>query len=427
MRIAIWHNLPSGGGKRALHQQVKGLLARGHLVAAWCPTTAAVDYLSLRQLIPEHVRPLAWEEVPRRIEWGNISAGAIAGAARKLSRKWRSFDTLGRHGRTCAREIDDGGFDVLLAHPCAVMSAPYIGRYATLPRVLYLQEPNRALYEAVPVLPWKAPPPFRAGSNPVRHLCERAEDQLRIHYLRVQAREEHDNAAAFDSILVNSYFSRESTLRAYGLDATVCYLGVDTSLFRPVATVGKGAYVITVGSVNPLKNTMFLLRALRSLKRDRPALVCVANGFDPDYRDEVIRYAHDHGISIDIRVNVPDRELVELYNGALFAVYAPRLEPFGYVTLEANACRIPVVAAAEGGVRETIVDQENGLLVAPDPESMAAGIGRLVSDGRLRDVMGKQGLAEVERRWTLTQATVRLERCLLDTATGKAPGTVAHG
>ena len=49
--------------------------------------------------------------------------------------------------------------------------------------------------------------------------------------LRVLARDEQLNASAFDLILVNSYFSRETLLRVYGLDSTVCYLGVDTQLF----------------------------------------------------------------------------------------------------------------------------------------------------------------------------------------------------
>jgi len=30
LKIAVWHNLPSGGGKRALYQHVKGLVDRGH-------------------------------------------------------------------------------------------------------------------------------------------------------------------------------------------------------------------------------------------------------------------------------------------------------------------------------------------------------------------------------------------------------------
>ena len=32
MKIAIWHNLPSGGGKRALYNHIKALKENGHYV-----------------------------------------------------------------------------------------------------------------------------------------------------------------------------------------------------------------------------------------------------------------------------------------------------------------------------------------------------------------------------------------------------------
>ena len=58
MKIAVWHNLPSGGAKRALYDQVRGLVARGHTVEAWSPPTADSQFLPLVELIPEHQLPL---------------------------------------------------------------------------------------------------------------------------------------------------------------------------------------------------------------------------------------------------------------------------------------------------------------------------------------------------------------------------------
>src|SRR5216683_3299275 len=60
VKIAVWHNLPSGGGKRALYYHVRGLVERGHTVESWCPPTADVSYLPLRELIPEHTKPFDW-------------------------------------------------------------------------------------------------------------------------------------------------------------------------------------------------------------------------------------------------------------------------------------------------------------------------------------------------------------------------------
>ena len=66
-------------------------------------------------------------------------------------------------------------------------------------------------------------------------------------------------------------------------------------------------------------------------------------------------------------------------------IYMPHNEPFGFAPLEANACGTPVVALAEGGVKETVVTGVNGTLVSDeDPRTVAAAI----ANGRLyrRDV-----------------------------------------
>ncbi len=72
MRIAIWHNLPSGGGKRALHNQIRGFLKQGHKVESWCPPTADQAYLPLGELIPEHVVPLSWVPSENENLWNRL-------------------------------------------------------------------------------------------------------------------------------------------------------------------------------------------------------------------------------------------------------------------------------------------------------------------------------------------------------------------
>src|SRR4051812_5772762 len=214
MRIAIWHDLPSGGGKRALFEHVRGLVARGHDVEAWCPTIADADYLPLSELIPEH--RLSLRSPPARHRPAFID---------ELERPYREIvDRLfqmDQHCRECAAQIEARGFDILFANTCQWFRVPSIGRHVELPSVLYLQEPYRTLYEALPHLPWLALPE-RRGRWTLEELTFRVRDAAQNYALRIQAREERDSAAAFDAILANSFYSRESILRAYGLDAKVC-------------------------------------------------------------------------------------------------------------------------------------------------------------------------------------------------------------
>jgi glycosyltransferase involved in cell wall biosynthesis len=94
-------------------------------------------------------------------------------------------------------------------------------------------------------------------------------------------------------------------------------------------------------------------------------------------------------------------------------LYAPRLEPFGLAPLEANACGLPVIAVAEGGVRETIVNEVNGLLVDSAPSAMAAAISRLLAEPSLRRQLGINGRHIVEQKWGMSASLDRLEQHLI--------------
>ena len=50
MKIAVFHNLPSGGAKRALYGFVKYLTKSGHLVDVFVPSTADETFLPLKDV-----------------------------------------------------------------------------------------------------------------------------------------------------------------------------------------------------------------------------------------------------------------------------------------------------------------------------------------------------------------------------------------
>jgi hypothetical protein len=292
MKIAVWHNLRSGGGKRALYDHVVGLLARGHTLEAWCPPTADREYLPLSPLIPEHVVDLAWPTGGFSDKFGITSL-----TARQLA----AMDT---HCRTCAEEIGRGGFDILFANSCIFFRTTRIGRFVSIPSVIYLQEPYRWLYEAMPRLPWLAPPERSASLLKPSTLKAAIADWKLIRNLRLQAREEFENAAGFSGILVNSYFSRESVLRAYGLDADVCYLGINCDLFVD-KNLNRTHSLVGLGSITPSKNVRLCIEAVGKVSAPRPTLVWVGNIADRGYLDEMKALARSRDVVFEARVGFP--------------------------------------------------------------------------------------------------------------------------
>ena len=401
MRIAFLPNPPSGRGKAALYDPIRGLTGRGHVVETWCPPSADLSYLPLGGMAVEHVVNMDWPLKPRLTD---LSHWAVATR--------RTLEAMDTHCRQCAAEIAQGGFDVLFANRCYLFATTSIGRFVkSIPSVLYLQEPCRYLYEASPRLKWVALPPSSRSWFDPKYWSPIFKDWRDMRNYRLQARAEVDNAAEFTRILVNSYFSRESILRAYGLQSDVCYLGVDSEHFTD-RHLPREDYVVGLGSITPNKNIGLVIEAISQIPAPRPQLVWVGNFVDQAYHGEMTALAAARQVELTIKVRVSDDELLDTLNRASTMVYAPYLEPFGLAPLEASACAVPVIAVAEGGVRETILDRVTGLQVASDATAIADAIQRLRADPAFARKLGASGRAGVEEAWSFEAATDRIERHL---------------
>lgn len=399
LRIAVWHNLPSGGAKRVLQYHLNGLSARGHHIKIWHPPVPDSGFASLADAGEEREVPLA--ELPGTgIRYVDMFRHARRG----------QFDiqAMIAHSQRVAAEIQQEKWDFLFANTCRNFGAPYIGRYVPLRKLLYLQEPHRRLYEPLPRLPWLAlSEEERRNWSPagIRH---RVRDRVDLKFARNRAREELLNAQAFDQILVNSLFSRESLLRAYGVDSRVCYLGIDTTLFRDLG-LPRERLAVGVGTISLAKNVELAIRAIAAMPPPRPALRWIGNMRDPVYIEVIEELARSLDVDFQAIVMMSDDELVNILNRASAMIYAPRLEPFGLAPLEANACGCPVVAVAEGGMRETIEHGVNGFLGAGDPEELALSLSRLFDSPALVNEMGRAGRELVQSKWSVESSVDRLE------------------
>jgi glycosyltransferase involved in cell wall biosynthesis len=313
-----------------------------------------------------------------------------------------------QHCRRCAEQINHGEFDLFFANASIDYAVTPIGRYVSKLKILYLPEPYRLLYEANPVSPWVAPVSIQGYWHSPHQIRSMLYDFFAVQWLRIQAREELLNAQVYDQILVNSYYSRECVLRVYGLDSKVGYSGIDTQKFvyrhQP-----REKFIIGVGAITPAKNIRFVIEALANVSTPRPVLTWVGNFKNPIYYDEIQKLAQSVGVVLDLRVMISDEELVDLLNRAAMMVYTPRLEPFGFAPLEANACGTPVLSVAEGGIRETVIDGLNGLLIENDALAMAAAIERLLNNPVYARQLGENGVKWVNKKYSLNSSIDRLE------------------
>jgi glycosyltransferase involved in cell wall biosynthesis len=405
VKIAVWHNLPSGGGKRALYYHVRGLAERGHQMSCWSLDTADQSYLSLSEFASERIISS---------EYRSRSHGRF-GLGRSYNQAVDRLKAFDEACKRCAREIEAGDFDLLFANSSRDFYVPYIMRHLRMKKVLYLQEPCRFKYEARPTLPWMSNTAEDLEQTYLFQLRKFIGDYPNLQTLRLQAKQEWLNLQACDRVLVNSYFSRESVLRAYGVAAKVCYLGVDTALFRNLG-LERERFIVGVGSLDSIKGIDLAVAAVALIPAPRPPLVWIANSGSESYKQTIRELAASLGVELCIRMAVSDTELVDTLNKAALLLCTSRLEPFGYAPLEGNACGLPVVAVAEGGIRETVQDGVNGFLVDPEAEAVACAANRFLQNPALARRMGEQGALDVQSNWNVEGSVDRLETILLEVA-----------
>ncbi len=383
MKIALCHDLPSGGALRMVACWAHHL-SRSHSIDLFVLGSAERGFVDLGPSVGRTAVFDAPEPIRARPIVGPLGH---LGFLRRLDRAYR----------TMAAAVDAGGYDVAFVHSCRLSHSPSVLEHLETPSVYVLQEPARRLFEG---------PPARA---------------LRDRLVGWAARRAERRAArAAGRVLANSEFSAGNIRRLYGLEPSVVRLGVDDEVFHPEPSAVRERRVISVGAISPAKGFRFLVDALARIERDRPALLVAGDRTEPGEAEELARRAGAAGVELAIRLRVPDPELARLYARSLAFVYAPHAEPFGLAPLEAMACGTPVVAVGEGGVLETVGSA--GILVERDETRFAARLSELLADPTRVEEMARLGRTHVEASWSLEASSRAIEQELRQqAATGGCP------
>ena len=191
-------------------------------------------------------------------------------------------------------------------------------------------------------------------------------------------------------VFTNSENVRERLWRSLRIASEALYHPSPmTELLLDAAPGPLGDYVLYPGRMEALKRQALAIEAMRHVSSS-VRLVLVGKGPDEgSLRDQVARLGLADRVRFEI--DVSDDRLVELYLGAGAVYYGPFDEDYGYVTLEGFAAHRPVVTTTDsGGPLELVEDDVTGIVVAPEPEEIAAAFDRLVRD---RDASARLGAA----------------------------------
>jgi glycosyltransferase involved in cell wall biosynthesis len=80
------------------------------------------------------------------------------------------------------------------------------------------------------------------------------------------------------------------------------------------------------------------------------------------------------------------------------------------------SCGTPVIGVREGGVQESIIHEQTGLLLDRNPEKFANAMMHLLSNPTLTAEYGRQGREHVLKSWTWDRSVSSLESHLIECA-----------
>lgn len=155
-------------------------------------------------------------------------------------------------------------------------------------------------------------------------------------------------------------------------------------------------YLLYIGTLEPRKNLVRLIRAWHELRRRRriPHLLVIVGAQGWQY-DPIYREVQALSCAADVRFTgyAPAHDLPALYSAADAFAFPSLYEGFGLPVIEAMACGTPTLISNTPALAEVAGDA--ALLVDPrNIASISQGLERLLNDDALRTLMRERGLKQ---------------------------------
>ncbi len=167
-----------------------------------------------------------------------------------------------------------------------------------------------------------------------------------------------DAIAQMDILIANSQNVRRRIKHYLGKDALIIYPPCDTARF---IWQSQGDYYLSTGRLDPLKRVDLIIKAFLKMPQKR---LIVASGGEEFQR---LQRLAKNASNIHLTGWLDETQLAALVGNAIATLYLPKDEDFGMSPLESMAAGKPVIGVAEGGLLETMIPEQTGLLLESQP------------------------------------------------------------
>lgn len=185
----------------------------------------------------------------------------------------------------------------------------------------------------------------------------------------------------------------------------VVYQGCD-SIFKHRVSSGQLAevkakyslpekFVLSIGTIEPRKNAMLVLKALLKLDREVSAVLV---GKSTAYQAELDKFISDNSLSDRVRFihHAEFKDLPAIYQSSDVFVYPSRFEGFGIPIVEAITSGVPVIGA-RGSCLEEAGGPSSRYVDPDDDQSLADQINEIMADAAVKQKMIKESQEYVQQ------------------------------
>jgi glycosyltransferase involved in cell wall biosynthesis/ubiquinone/menaquinone biosynthesis C-methylase UbiE len=394
-QVVDYYELGQGGGP---FPYCRHLAARGHDVTLLAPTRIGAPDDAVRDGVACAFLPYPPRDSALRFLWSSWTG---------LEDRFRALDR-------------QAPFDaVVLHHPITAFQLLSRGLLRDRPAVYFFNSP------------WSVE--WFLNARAARPDLSESSLPARLH-METRRRIEEHNLRSARAVVSQSEFTRSQLFLhhpAFPPSRTrVIPGGVDPDRFRPAAdrasvraALGlprEGTILFTLRRLVPRMGLFNLLSAFQRVLARRPDAHLVIGGAGP-LRESLETAARDMGLAGPVRFlgYVPEPDVPRLFQAAdLFVLPSSELEGFGYVTIEALASGLPVVATPVGGSREVLGGFDAGCLTrGTDAEALAERMVEMLDDPqRMSAAYRARCRDHAVARYAWPEIAARVERVLSEAA-----------
>jgi len=157
-----------------------------------------------------------------------------------------------------------------------------------------------------------------------------------------------------DRVIANSQHVQQRLSDYLGIESSVIYPPVNTEKFKWQNT---GDYYLSTARLEPYKRVDLIVKAFLEMPDKQ---LVVASGGTEQVR---LKQIATNAANIHFTGWVSEQQLVDLVGQSIATLYLPVDEDFGISPVESMAAGKPVIGVAEGGLLETVIDGQTGILI----------------------------------------------------------------